>query len=578
MGASIGLGSVAVFLQVVALAFLILAIISVPVVKSLSLGSTSNYTYGVFGYCNGSDCIKATYPWVPSQVKDNVRDWAMSSSARDSLAKILIIGPIAAGLVFFSVIFSLAGLFATHIVGVIALVVAILAFLTTAVICIAVVMLFFPHVSWTGWILVGAAAAMLISIPLLLLATKYGSYEELENDSSSREDLTRFEDYGEESKFGYVPPPQSQTLGGGFPKQPNTYADTTTSSISREYDYKPVVTTLGNGYNPTTTRDNNSIYNANPQKTFDFTQKEGVSSAPTRPAYVAGQSGTGSSTSNYYSGEDKVSLVNGPNTPVSSQRNMAPTIVPTVATPTLHDAPLSKVPAVPYPVSTYGSPNDPVRTPYNPTVFEHHPEVEGHKPFTELRDDDVNKFANEEPPIDSDTESDFTSVSQRAPNPQYYQGNSPERGHAPPPPPHVQQFHLPQQQPHLVRVPMMQQHQQQPLQIPPQQHYQQQQQQQQPYSYGQSAYSTPAPPPPPPHGPSSNIGYFNQVPPPQQQQQRGPTVADSVLNNNPDFAIGGGFKKNNRQNMSNIARGPRRLSNSGMPAASMTRDGPYSFR
>lgn len=131
---------------------------------------------------------------------------------------------------------------------------------------------------------------------------------------------------------------------------------------------------------------------------------------------------------------------------------------------------------------------------------------------------------------DSDEDSDFTSVSQRAPNPQYY-GNAYNQGGYQPQNQysHVQQY-----------TPI---HQQQQLQANQYRPYMGQQPQPHQLASGPAYAGSNA------SAPTSS--YYSNLgqPSPYQQQQyhhqsqsqsqpqppRGPTVSDNVLNNNPDF-------------------------------------------
>ena len=150
---------------------------------------------------------------------------------------------------------------------------------------------------------------------------------------------------------------------------------------------------------------------------------------------------------------------------------------------------------------------------------------------------------------DSD-DSDFTSVSQRPPNPQYYGSNS-GSGTGYLPSNVVSQYsHVQQYQPiHQQGMP--------PPPQPPQQQYRPTGQ----YSpspnmgYNNTPMRSGGGVPPPGAGPGPGPvpvsgSYFpNQgpvpVPPQQQQQVRGPTISENVLNNNPDFQFSRGGQQQN---------------------------------
>lgn len=477
MGFRLSFNSISFILLLVALVFLILATITAPVVSSFGLASTNSLRYGVFGYCltKSSQCSSATYPYKLSNF-DKSANWLLASNSRDSLAKVLIVCPIAAGLTFICLVLVLVSHFFSRGMIIFALVFNVLAFLITALICIVVIITFHPHVSWAGWILVGAAVASLLSIPLLAGTLKHRRSEEEEVEENPEDmDLTNFD-----NNFNHV--------SGGNLSNPNRDE---TSSISKDYEFK--VKNAPPQRNVASNMSASSVYDSNPQLARDFTMQNKLSGS------LGGSQGNRS----YYE-DARVNLVNGPNTPIQTRQQMAPNIVPNMATPTMNDAPTSSVPQLPYPTA---SPLN--RPPYNPTdmsVFEHHPEVEGHKPFTELPDDGMNQNQRFDE-VDSDVGSDFTSVSQRAINPKY----RPQHQNEYPPQNYQPQFQGQQ---------------------PNQQYYPAPQQQQ--------------------YFPAQNQSYNKGTPP-----QKRPTISDNVLSNNPDFSLGtGGAKRKQFQGRAPPANRP----------------------
>lgn len=177
-------------------------------------------------------------------------------------------------------------------------------------------------------------------------------------------------------------------------------------------------------------------------------------------------------------------LVDSPTTPLQIRQQMAPVIAPRTATPSRQPQP------APYPVSV---------APFSLEVFEHHAQVEGHQPFAQEYVEDGKGFRNNERGADSDTELDFTSVSQRAPNPQYQDpGRRPQVPHNGPGPSHGYQS-----QPN--------------------------------YSFAQAG--------PKPSPTSYNGGYAPFVQNYAAPQQRQPTLSETVLSNNPDFGVAGPPKR-----------------------------------
>lgn len=520
-----GLHTASLVLLIVALAFLIIGTISQPVTGLISLASTSSYTYGIFGYCASATakCSKALYPYGVGDIDTKV-SWLLANSTRNTLAKIFIICPIAAGVT----LFALIAVVVAHAVGsmgiIVGLILTILSLVLTAITAIVVVVTFHPNVSWAGWLLVGAAAAQLIAIPLLGLGLRLVRNANDDDDDDEKltavEDLTRFDNTFEQ-KFNHVQP------GFSAPSYNSNKLDDN-SSISKDFEYKIKPTPAG--YAPKNTS-NSSIYNSNPQLASDFTQHQ-------RSQALLAQN---SSNKLYY---EDAKMVNGPNTPVS--QHIAPNFVANRATPASNDAPAGNVPRLPYPQSNANSPlNRPAYNPTNLGVFEHHPEVEGHKPFTELPDDEddpttVHHNPNASVDLDSDNDSDFTSVSQRAPNPQYY--------------PQGQQGYFPQQYPNTAQYSPQNPQYQNQFQFQPQQ---QQQPPRQQFNGPPLSFSS---------GPNN---YYSG-----SQAPAAPTVSDSILSNNPDFAFAGASR---RKQFGGPGR-PQAASNFVPPAQRNRQNGPYSFR
>ncbi|KAM9908412.1 hypothetical protein OXX69_006047, partial [Metschnikowia pulcherrima] len=126
------LTSFSTLLLVVALVFLVLATISTPVAKGLHLAASSSYTYGILGYCDGSDCSSATYPISFGDIQSDA-DWFLGTSIRNTLGKTFIVAPIAAGLAFLAALFTFLSLFLrASALKILSLIFAVLAFVSSA--------------------------------------------------------------------------------------------------------------------------------------------------------------------------------------------------------------------------------------------------------------------------------------------------------------------------------------------------------------------------------------------------------------------------------------------------------------
>lgn len=548
---TIAFTAVSALLLLVALVFLVLATVSTPVATTFQLAKTALYTYGIFGYCKGSSCLSALYPVSVGDV-DTSTSWLLSSTTRNTLAKAFIVAPIAAGLTLFALIPTVVSIFLdTSTLKIFSLAFAVVSFIATTIVAIFVVIVFSPNVAWTGWLLVAAAACCLVALGTLFLSIGVRKSDDTESDDDVSESGQKLGAYGQLDNDTAV-----GTFAGGAATQPkyqfygpgNNYTTTDdTSSLSKDYSYRGTV--KPGGYTINKNPSQSSLLDSQPKTVNDITRPN-----------TNRTNASGGSSGSYYE-DAAVNINNGPSTPVSSKQKMAPNYVPNVAVAASAAQPSN----LPYPKSERGS------TAYNPAnygVFDHHPDVEGHQPFTELGDNDLPERSSMRE-LDSDEDSDFTSVSQRPPNVLYQnqgysQGYRQQPQQVPAPPPHGYQQLYPnvsQYQPQF----------QQQAQTPPQGSY----------------YGAPSPTNAPPSG-------YQAAPPqnayrPQYQQQpssqyasrpanRGPTISDSILNNNPDFAIG----YSGRKKQFGAAAAPPPANRFGAPARpgaqglrQQPRDGPY---
>lgn len=536
--------AVSATLLVVAMVFLILATVTSPVATALKLGETSSYTYGLFGYCKGTSCLLALYPVGFGDV-DDASSWLLGSSLRNTLAKTFIVVPIAAGLTLFALVSTTASIFLdTSTLKIFSLVFAVVSFVATTLVAVMVVLVFHPHVAWGGWLVVAAAACCLLAVPLLFLSIGVHNADDADSEAAS-ESGQKLGAYGElEKDTSYT----GGTFAGGNSKYqfygPTSNTTDDVSSVSKDYSYRGAKPT---GYSAQKNASQTSLLDSKPKLTNDLTRPN------TNPTNLSG-----GSNSSYYE-DAAVNINNGPSTPVSSKQKMAPNFVPNVAVP-------SGAGRLPYPQSERGSMG------YNAGsygVFEHHPDVEGHQPFTELGDNDLPERTSMRE-LDSDDDSDFTSVSQRPPNVLYQNAAQGQ-----------QQFRQPQLQ-YQQQYPNVSQFQ------PP---FQQQQQQPQPGFYNAPNAAAGSPgmqnfqqAPPTSFLPQYQLQYQPQYQPQQaapaaaRPANRGPTISDNVLNNNPDFAIG--FAGRRKQFGAGVPPA-NRFGAAARPGAqrprTQARDGPYNM-
>ncbi|KAI5951806.1 hypothetical protein KGF54_004881 [Candida jiufengensis] len=530
MGFRLSFNSISFILILVSFVFLLLATISSPIVTTFNLGKTSSHTYGIFGYCsdNNSQCSSATYPLLLSSIDDKSSNWIMNSSTRDTLAKIFILTPIALGFNFILLILIFISHFGIKPIVLIGIAINVISAILTIISCIIVILVFYPNLAWTGWILIGAAAANLISIIFMILTlTIVGSSDNDDDDEDT--DLNEFGRFGNTNKYDKLDDKFNHIQTSTF-KSPNS-----TSSLDNDYDYKPYGHNNNSYGNSSSTGFGNTANRggATNNNNTGFSGPTGVAAAGLGTAGLASTNAYGvnkpnnggpngsftSNSSSYYTKPQTVNDFtqrqnnNGSLTNINNSNNTGYKPVNSINPP--------------YPAAnTNTNANADVNSTFSRSVFEHHPQVEGHKPFTELDDDYEDEEDDENintgrtnvivTTNDSDEDSDFTSVSQRAPNPQYNQYSQQQQQ------PQQNYYNTYSNVQQYQPISQQQQHSQQHPQHPQQAQYSQT------YNPQQNQYMTS------PTSYNSNQ-YFSQNQPPQQPQQQRTTISDNVLNNNPDF-------------------------------------------
>ncbi|KAJ5594374.1 uncharacterized protein N7459_000582 [Penicillium hispanicum] len=162
-------------LLLVAFALLLLSCLSTPIIKGIPLATYKNVDYGVFGYCQGSDCTSIEVGYSSNDINSTGDDFNLPSSTRKSLSSILIVHPVAAFLTL--ICLCLAG--AAHFHGpshsprfLLALLILLLPTLLVALLAFLVdILLFVPHLQWGGWIVL-AATIILVSCGVVTCAMR----------------------------------------------------------------------------------------------------------------------------------------------------------------------------------------------------------------------------------------------------------------------------------------------------------------------------------------------------------------------------------------------------------------------
>ncbi|SCU91083.1 LAME_0E11210g1_1 [Lachancea meyersii CBS 8951] len=178
--------------QFAAMAFLIICCVTAPVFKQIGLAKTGDFVFGTFGYCENGACSSAAANYHPETLATS-GDWKLSSSAREKLGKILIIMPVAAGLTFFATLGNFISQFgrlsSSGVCFILNLLLSIIGFAASALMCVITFLLFYPNITWCSWLLIPSAAINLICVPMTFVAHSLASSGEPEGDSDSASGL-----------------------------------------------------------------------------------------------------------------------------------------------------------------------------------------------------------------------------------------------------------------------------------------------------------------------------------------------------------------------------------------------------
>ncbi|VVT55868.1 uncharacterized protein SAPINGB_P004778 [Magnusiomyces paraingens] len=162
MGTRLYLSLLSIIL-VVAFAFQLLAVISVPVTRKITLCTYGNIQFGVFGYCDTKtdSCsqVRIGYGDVTS-----IDGFSLPSKARHTLASLLIVHVVAAGLTLILLLLTLIAQFATSSSKFLLLILifSLPCFLLSLLAFLVDILLFVPHLDWGGWIVL--ASTVLIAV------------------------------------------------------------------------------------------------------------------------------------------------------------------------------------------------------------------------------------------------------------------------------------------------------------------------------------------------------------------------------------------------------------------------------
>ncbi|OAP59111.1 hypothetical protein AYL99_06409 [Fonsecaea erecta] len=149
-------------LLLISFVFLLLSVLSTPVVHSIPIATYQGVNFGVFGYCTPTKCsgIRVGYTTDGLFPTGGETDFSLSSSTRHSLSSLLIVHPVAA---FCNLVcLALAGAAHLHspshsaryLLGLLILLLPTL--LVTLLAFLVDILLFVPHLQWAGWIVLAS--------------------------------------------------------------------------------------------------------------------------------------------------------------------------------------------------------------------------------------------------------------------------------------------------------------------------------------------------------------------------------------------------------------------------------------
>ncbi|KAL1954880.1 hypothetical protein VTO42DRAFT_469 [Malbranchea cinnamomea] len=154
----------------VAFAFLLLSVLSTPIVKAIPLAKVGDISFGVLGYCSKSQCSEFRVGYdFDGELRDAGQhsQFNLPTNIRASLSSLLIVHPVAAFLTLVCLLLAAAAHLHSpshsprYLLGLLilllpTLLVSMLAFLVD-------ILLFVPHLQWGGWIVLAATILLTVA-------------------------------------------------------------------------------------------------------------------------------------------------------------------------------------------------------------------------------------------------------------------------------------------------------------------------------------------------------------------------------------------------------------------------------
>jgi SUR7/PalI family len=149
-----------------AFAFLLLASLSTPVVKSIPLGQDDDTTFGVWGFCNADGCSPIQIGYAVPDLSSTAGAFNLKPESRHTISFLLIVHPIAALFTLICFVLAAGAHFRTGAHSTRYLFCLFFMTIPTVLFCTVAflvdILLFIPHVKWGGWLVLGALVLVFI--------------------------------------------------------------------------------------------------------------------------------------------------------------------------------------------------------------------------------------------------------------------------------------------------------------------------------------------------------------------------------------------------------------------------------
>lgn len=155
-----------VTLLAVAFAIQLIAVLTVPVTHTITLCTYDGYKFGALGFCNNNGTCSPVQIGYSATTVEEPSVFSLPSNTRRSISKLLVVHPISCGFTFLLLVFSFMIYFTAPSQNLRFLFFLLLWSLPTfllSLLCFLVdILLFAPHLDWSGWIILGSTVLIAI--------------------------------------------------------------------------------------------------------------------------------------------------------------------------------------------------------------------------------------------------------------------------------------------------------------------------------------------------------------------------------------------------------------------------------